>query len=122
MNKRIKILYVDDEDVNLELFEIVFSEKFDVVTAVNGEKGLEKLCADGQIKVVISDMKMPGMNGVEFIRLAKEKCNEKLYFILTGYDISPEIRDALNSGLIIQYFSKPFNMKEIENAIFSVLK
>ena len=122
MSNKIKILYVDDEPVNLELFEINFSEKYHFITADNGFDGLEKLCADDEIKVVISDMKMPGMNGIEFITKAKAKCADKLFFILTGYDITPEIQHALSSGLIMRYFSKPFNMNEIDEAIHAVLK
>ena len=58
------ILYVDDEDVNLMLFELNFKKKFNVLTALNGEKGLEILKDNNNVEVVISDMKMPGMNGI----------------------------------------------------------
>ncbi len=112
-----KVLYVDDEPINLKLFEINFSRKFDVFVANDGFKGLELLDKVLDIMVIISDMKMPEMNGIEFIRKAKERHPDKKFYILTGYEITLEIQEALNSGLIHKYFSKPFNVKEIENAI-----
>jgi two-component system response regulator (stage 0 sporulation protein F) len=71
--KDITILYVDDEQVNLRIFEINFRKRYNVITAVSGEQGLEKLEENGDIIVVVSDMKMPGMNGIEFIKKAREK-------------------------------------------------
>lgn len=116
------ILYVDDEPTNLLLFKINFKKKFDVITALSGEEGLEILAQNPQVKVVISDMKMPGMNGIEFITLAKQEYPNIIFYILTGYDITPEIAQALKNKLINQYFSKPFNLPEIEKSINTALK
>ncbi len=121
MSEQTTILYVDDEDVNLTLFKIVFKKKFNVITALSGEEGLEKLKSNPNVSVVISDMKMPGMNGIEFIKIAKKDFPEISFFILTGFDITEEIADALNERLIHKYFRKPFDMKEIESAIFEIL-
>jgi two-component system response regulator (stage 0 sporulation protein F) len=115
--KDITILYVDDEQVNLRIFEINFRKRYNVITAVSGEQGLEKLEENGDIIVVVSDMKMPGMNGIEFIKKAREKYTHVVYFILTGFDITIEIADALNENIIQKYFRKPFNLKEISEAI-----
>jgi two-component system response regulator (stage 0 sporulation protein F) len=116
------ILYVDDEPLNLQLFAINFERMYTVKTAVSGNAGLEILRDEPSISVVISDMKMPGLNGIEFIRKAKEKYPEITFFILTGYDITNEILEALNDKLINSYFSKPFNIKVIEKSIQEVLK
>jgi YesN/AraC family two-component response regulator len=117
MNKKTKILYVDDEFLNLELFSINFSEKYEVITATNGFDGLEKLNENKDVSVVISDMRMPGMNGIEFIRKAKQLFPDKKFYILTGFEITNEIQEALNSGLILKYFSKPFNVIDIDSTI-----
>lgn len=116
-NMKTKILYVDDEPINLQLFKINFDKKYEVFVADDGFQGLELLNNELDILVVISDMKMPKMNGVEFIKKAKEQFPDKKFYILTGYEINSEIQDALNSGLILRYFSKPFNIKEIEKTI-----
>lgn len=122
MNNLIKLLYVDDEQINLMLFQNIFKKKYTVIIAESGFKGLEILQKEEEIKVIISDMKMPGMNGLEFIQKAKEKFPNILFFILTGYDITPEIQKSLENGLISKYFQKPFNMKEIDETITQELK
>ncbi|MEN8120683.1 MAG: response regulator [Bacteroidota bacterium] len=121
MEKKVNILYVDDEVLNLELFALVFKKKFNVITAESGAEGLEKLKENNDICIVISDMRMPGMNGIEFINNAKKEFKNIIYFILTGFEITEEISDALNQKLINQYFKKPFNSKEIESTINEVL-
>jgi two-component system, response regulator, stage 0 sporulation protein F len=117
MNHRTKLLYVDDEPINLYLFEINFKKRYDVITCLSGYEGLDQLMANPDIKSVVSDMNMPGMNGLEFIRLAKNKYPEISFFILTGYNITDEIGNALNEKLINRYFRKPLNVKEIELSI-----
>lgn len=121
MEEKVTLLYVDDEELNLKLFEINFRKKFNVLTADCGEEGLELLKLNPQTLIVISDMKMPGMNGIEFIRLAKKDFPDISYYILTGFDITEEIADALNERLINKYFRKPFDMKEIEESIMEFL-
>jgi len=71
MNEKIKILYVDDEEPNLYLFKYNFSKYFEVFTANRGSEALEVLNEQHDIKVVISDMKMPLMSGIEFIKKNK---------------------------------------------------
>lgn len=114
MNEKRTLLYVDDEPINLKLFSINFQNKYHVLTAGSGFEGLTILKSAPETQVVISDMKMPGMNGIEFIRKAKKEFPHMSYFILTGFDITEEIADALNENIICKYFRKPFNIKEIE--------
>jgi YesN/AraC family two-component response regulator len=100
MNQPPTLLYVDDEPLNLMLFEINFKKKFNVKTALSGESGLDILSSVPSIQVVITDMKMPGMSGIEFIKKAKEQFPEIVFFILTGYEITKEIIHALEEKLI----------------------
>ncbi len=116
-----KILYVDDEPINLKLLKINFSAKFDVYLAENGYSGLDLLDNQPDIDVVISDMKMPGMDGLEFITMAKAKYPLKKFYILTGFEITDEIKEALDNGLILKYFGKPFRFKEMEKIIIEVI-
>ena len=121
MNSPTTIVYVDDEPINLMLFKANFKNKFIIITGESGNEGLELLKANPETQVVISDMKMPGMNGIEFIRLAKMDFPNISFFILTGFDITEEISDALNKKLIHKYFRKPFDVREIEIAIHEVI-
>lgn len=120
---KITILYVDDEESNLFVFEKMFETKYKVLTAHSGKEGLEQLEGHStDIIVVISDMRMPLMNGVEFIRKAKDTYTNIAYFILTGFDFNDEIEEALKSHLIHKFFTKPFEMKEIELAISEAIE
>ncbi len=61
------------------------------------------------------------MDGFEFIRKANERFSHLKYFILTGYDISHEIVNAINEGLIENYLGKPFDIQSIENRIWEAV-
>lgn len=116
--KEITILYVDDEETNLFLLRVTFESKYNVITALSGEEGLEKLDNHkDEIIVVISDMSMPSMNGIEFIQQAKHNHKEISYFILTGYDYNDQIDEALKANIIQKFFTKPFDAAQIEDAI-----
>lgn len=116
------ILYVDDEPVNLQIFELNFRQRFNVLIAESGAAGLAILKVHPEIKIVISDMRMPGMNGIEFITAAKRLYPQLTFFILSGFEITEEIKKAMNEGLVYQYFKKPCNLPEIETSIFTVLE
>ncbi len=116
------ILYVDDEPTNLMLFKFNFQKKYKIFTAFSGKEGLALLHSNPEIVLVISDMRMPEMNGLEFIKLAKDDFPALIFFLLTGFDFTPEIREAMNIGLIQKYISKPFKIVEMEGSITQVLK
>lgn len=121
MSDKYSILCVDDEPINLMLLERNFISKFNVFTAGSGFDGLNILKSNPDIAIVLSDMKMPGMNGLEFINIAKKQFPAIIYIILTGFDITEEITKAINEKVIHKYFQKPYNIKEIESAIFSII-
>lgn len=111
------IMYVDDEKINLKLFQIHFQGKYEIITCTSGMEGMQKLYEHPDVSVIISDMKMPGMNGVEFIQMVKQINREIPCYILTGYDVTPEIADALKLNLIEHCFHKPMDAKEISVAL-----
>jgi two-component system, response regulator, stage 0 sporulation protein F len=117
MNQKLTLLYIDDEPINLLLFERVFKQKYQVLTAVSGQVGLDVLRMNPNIKAIISDMKMPGMNGIEFIKIIKHEYPDVACFILTGYSITEEISEAIDAHLVVRYFKKPFDIDEIEEAL-----
>jgi len=117
MSDKAKVLYIDDEYINTMLFEINFKKYFDVVTASSGYEGLNMLFEHSDIGFVITDMKMPEMNGMEFITQAKREFPDIKYFILTGFDISEEMSRALKDGVICKYLRKPFDLQQIMESI-----
>jgi response regulator RpfG family c-di-GMP phosphodiesterase len=122
MVEKISLLYVDDEPINLKIFELSFKNRFNIYTALSGQEGFEILKNEPSITVVVSDMRMPGMNGLEFISMAKNNYHNIIYFILTGYEITEEISEALSNKLIHKYFRKPFNAGEIEKTILEAIE
>ncbi len=117
MSNDINVLYVDDNVDNLMLFKAGFSRKFNVFIAESGMEGLDMLRDVTGIIVVISDFKMPEMNGLEFIKKAREKYSDISYFILTAFNINDDIQEALDTKMIVHYLKKPFDFPEIEKYI-----
>ncbi len=109
------ILYLDDEPVNLTLFELMFKSKYGVLLSDSPEKALNLLKEADGIQIVITDMKMPGMNGIEFVKKAKEFKSELPYYLLSGYGMNNEIAEALDCKLINGYLQKPLQREALEN-------
>ena len=112
-----KILYVDDEKTNLMLFDLNYNDKYRVLLAESGMRGLDIYAQNPDVKLVISDMKMPVMNGIEFITKIKEINPDANCYILTGYSINEEIRDFMSQGHIIDCITKPLNFVQFETEI-----
>ncbi|WP_258105735.1 response regulator [Marinoscillum sp. MHG1-6] len=118
---RITILYVDDEKDNLVVFKANFDRKFHVITSISPISAFNELDRHhNEIIVVLSDMRMPVMNGVEFVRKAQAKYNDIYYCILTGYGYDDQVQRAMEDNIIYAFFQKPFNPKEIESTILKV--
>ena len=117
----ISVLYVDDEPINLDLFEISFMKDFKIHKSISGQKGLEIL-NNKHIDVVVSDLKMPEMDGVEFIRKVKEFDKNKNCILLTGYYEGDIINNPEMQSLIFKYVMKPFKMNELKSYILDAGK
>jgi len=118
----ISVLHIDDEPTNVLLFEVNFRKLYEVISARSGDEGLEKLVNSSKVDVIFCDMKMPGMNGLEFARQAAMVRPGIPCFILTGYDISPEIYNAINEGWVMGYIQKPFEVDQIISAVNKVTR
>lgn len=102
------LLLVDDEDGILSsLKRLLRREAYQVVTANGGQAGLDEM-ARRQIDVVVSDQRMPGMSGVEFLRQAKKLYPDTVRMVLSGYADLQSITDAINEGAIYKFLSKPW--------------
>ncbi len=108
-NGKPKVLYVDDEPINTVLFNLNFKDDFDIVLSSSGEQGLELLETEPGVDVVLSDFKMPGLNGVEFIKEAHQRFGARPSIILSGYDRNEHITNAMDDGTIVAYLQKPMD-------------
>jgi response regulator RpfG family c-di-GMP phosphodiesterase len=116
-----KILYVDDEIVNLELFMFSFEDDYEVITAISAKQGLEVLNKI-DIKVVLSDLKMPEINGLEFIEKVKQQSPDKICMLLTAYAEPDVLIKAINSEMIYRYMIKPWDRYELKKVIESAFE
>jgi response regulator RpfG family c-di-GMP phosphodiesterase len=108
-SERTAVLCVDDEiSILKSLQRLLMATGFDVVTASGGEHALS-LLDKREFAVIISDMRMPGMTGAEFLQLAAQRCPASQRLVLTGYaDIDSTIM-AVNKGQIQHYIQKPWS-------------
>lgn len=102
-----KILVVDDEPANTRMLERILRDHYDVVTAQSGSEGLEALSVY-DVALIISDQRMPGMTGVEFLKRSAEIRPNCVRIILTGYTDAADLVEALNSGVVYKYVTKPW--------------
>lgn len=119
MNK--KILIVDDEkNIRLTLKSCLDEEGFEIDIAINGEEALKKILSNNY-DLVLLDLKMPGMDGMEVLKEIRKKGNEINVIIMTAYGTVEKAVEAMKLGAI-DFLSKPFTPEEIRKIVKSVLK
>ena len=96
-----RILLVDDDANILAGYERSLRRKFNVCTAQSGDRGLSLIDEEGPFSVVVADMQMPGMNGVQFLRKAQDKAPESVRLMLTGNSDQQTVADAVNQDQLI---------------------
>lgn len=117
-----KVLLVDDDVNILASFERNFRVKYQVVTACSGEEGLEKLKTAGPFAVIIADYYMPGMNGVQFLTLAKKIAPDSERIMFSGQaDLKVSI-EAINEGDVFRFLSKPCPTDQLEKILISAVE
>jgi response regulator RpfG family c-di-GMP phosphodiesterase len=111
--KPARILCVDDEPNILSSLRRLFRPQgYQVFTAESGAEGLKLLEAE-QVDVVISDMRMPEMDGARFLEQVRARWPDTLRMLLTGYADIQSILDAINRGEIYRYITKPWDDNDI---------
>jgi len=113
-----RILFVDDEENALEGFKRSMRGQFEVDTAGGGRRGLAAIQLSGPYAIVISDMRMPEMNGAQFLQHVRLLHPNTVRMLLTGHRDLDRAIDAVNEGYIFRYLTKPCNKEEIVRAIF----
>jgi signal transduction histidine kinase len=119
--KKYNILFIDDEPNNLVVFKNSFFRYYNIITADSGEKGL-KFLEENEIHLVITDQKMPGMTGVQFLEKVVELYPSTLRMIITAYSDIEVIIQAINKCGIYQYILKPWDSRDLKNTIDNALQ
>lgn len=116
-----KVLFVDDEPHILAAFERMFRGEFEIETAVGAEAGLRSIRDRGPFGVVISDIEMPGMNGIQFLARVRQIAPDSARLILTGRAEVKTLINAINDGRVFEFLTKPCSRDALAKAITSAL-
>lgn len=115
--KKPSILVVDDEPDNLDLLCRTFQQDFRVLRAETGIEALETLARVGEVAVIISDQRMPLMSGTEFLSLMATQYPDTIRILVTGYTDLIDLVEAINSGKVFKYVTKPWNDEELRAVV-----
>lgn len=115
--KKAKMLVVDDEPDNLDLLYRTFRRDFQVLKAESGIHALELLATEGEVAVIISDQRMPEMKGTEFLSRTVPEFPDTMRIILTGFTDVEDLVEAINSGQVYRYITKPWDPNELKAVV-----
>jgi response regulator RpfG family c-di-GMP phosphodiesterase/HD-like signal output (HDOD) protein len=116
-----KILIVDDEPANLRLLERLFRRQYQIISASSGMEALE-LLTQHDVALIISDQRMPAMTGIEFLKRAAEMRQHTVRIILTGYTDVTALVEAINSGVVYKYVTKPWANEDLQQTVTRALQ
>ncbi len=123
MDEQVRILCVDDEKNVLKALERLFLDSdYEIITACSGDEGFEILKSTGPIQIVISDYRMPRMNGVEFLKEVCMHWPDTVRIVLSGYADTAAIVEAVNEGQIYKFIPKPWNDDEMKVTITNAVE
>ena len=120
----IKILCVDDEKNVLKALRRLFMDEddYDIMVAESGEEGLQMCEAAGGVRLIISDYRMPGMNGVELLAQVFDKWPDTVRIVLSGYADISAVVEAINMGQIYKFIPKPWDDDELKVIVATALQ
>lgn len=117
MTPSLKVLCVDDEPSILDAFKRQLRGKFELDIAVGGKTGLQLVAERGPYAVVVSDMRMPMMDGIEFLKAVQKISPDSVRIMLTGNDDKKNAARAVNEGHIYRFLTKPCSLEDLTKAL-----
>jgi response regulator RpfG family c-di-GMP phosphodiesterase len=112
-----KVLFVDDEPNVLDGYRRMLRQEFNLDTAIGGEQGLAAIAERGPFALVISDMRMPVMDGVQFLSRVMQNSPDTVRMVLTGHADLDAVMHAVNDGNIFRFLTKPCDKETLAKAI-----
>lgn len=117
-----KILCVDDEPNVLSAYQRGLRRQFHIETATGGQEALEILQSNGPYAVIVSDMRMPGMDGVQLLKRVRDLAPDSVRMMLTGNADQQTVRDAVNEGHIFRFLTKPCSPEVLAKSLEAGIK
>ena len=117
-----RVLIVDDDANLLSSMCRQFNAKYELVTAQGGQEALEIMAAGEPFSVLVSDLKMPGMDGIQLLSRAAELFPDTIRILLTGFADLQNAMDAVNRGFIFRFLNKPCPPEALEQALDDALR
>lgn len=114
--EKIKILYVDDEENNLQAFKATFRRDYKIFLALSADEGREILKTE-DVHIIITDQRMPEETGVDFLCSIIPINPDPIRILLTGYTDIQAVIDSINKGQIYHYLTKPWEEEYMRNVI-----
>lgn len=108
-----RLMVVDDETDNLALLYRTFRRDFEVFKAESAFEAMDLLDREGEMAVIISDQQMPRLSGIEFLSRTVDLFPDTIRIVLTGYTDAQDLVDAINSGKVFKYITKPWDAAEL---------
>lgn len=112
-----RVLFVDDEQSNLDLFAFTFKNEFQILTAQSGEEALRLFEQFSDIACIVTDQRMLGMSGTELLALVRKSAPQTIRMILSAWHDGDILMEAVNEGFIYRYLLKPWDHREVRQVL-----
>lgn len=119
-DKKPRILIVDDEIEILKVLQKSLESDYDIIVASRAKEALELL--DERVMVVLSDQRMPEMNGSEFLKQVRDRRPDVIRMIMSGYSDMTALINSINHGEIYRYLNKPWDLEVLMETLESAVK
>ncbi len=114
-----RVLFVDDEENLLNAIRRQFRKEFNLQTATSGKEALSVIKSEGPFAVVVSDLRMPEMDGIQFLTAVRDKAPDTVRMMLTGNADVTAAMQAVNEGNIFRFMAKPCPTETLRAAVQS---
>ncbi len=119
--KKYELLFVDDEIANLQKLQRTFMDQYVVHLAQSGGEALDILRSES-IDAIVTDQKMPGMTGIEFLEASQKEYPNLVRIVLTGFTDVEDLIAAINTGKVHKYITKPWEPEDLRVAVHEALQ
>jgi response regulator RpfG family c-di-GMP phosphodiesterase len=114
--RKVRILYVDDEEINLQAFRSTFKKHYDLFLAASAKEARDIL-TENEVDIIITDQRMPVETGLDFFESIHKKYPDPIRILLTAYTDMHMVNEAIEKKLIFHYLTKPWDEGYLKNII-----